>query len=78
MRDRGHLRMRVWERSAGITQACGTGACASAVAAHGRGLTDDTVAIELDGGVLTIALRDGHVFMTGPAALSYRGEVAFS
>jgi diaminopimelate epimerase len=78
VRDRGHLRMRVWERSAGITQACGTGACASAVAAHGRGLTDDTVAVALDGGVLTIALKDGHVFMTGPAALSYRGEVAFS
>jgi len=78
VRDRGHLRMRVWERSAGITQACGTGACASAVAAHRRGLTDDTVAVELDGGTLTIALKDGHVFMTGPTALAYRGEVAFS
>ena len=75
VRDRSHLRMRVWERGAGITQACGSGACAVAVAAHRRGLTGAKVEVELDGGRLTIELRDGHVFMTGPAALSFRGEI---
>lgn len=75
VRDRAHLRMRVWERGVGITSACGTGACASAAAAHRRGLTDDKVEVELDGGTLTIALHDGHVLMTGPATLAYKGEV---
>jgi diaminopimelate epimerase len=75
VRDRSHLRMLVWERGAGITQACGSGACAVAVAAHRRGLADAKVEVELDGGVLTIELRDGHVFMTGPAAHSFKGEV---
>ncbi len=77
VRDRGHLRMRVWERGAGITRACGTGTCAAAVAAHRRDLTDAKVAVELDGGVLTIELResDGHILMTGPSSLSFRGEV---
>jgi diaminopimelate epimerase len=65
----------VWERGAGITQACGSGACAAAVAAHRRGLADAKVEVELDGGVLTIELHDGHVFMTGPAALSFKGEI---
>jgi diaminopimelate epimerase len=77
VRDRGHLRMRVWERGAGITQACGSGACAAAVAAHRRDLVDAKVEVELDGGVLAIKLSksEGHVVMTGPAALSFRGEV---
>src|SRR6185312_14637655 len=75
VRDRGHIRMRVWERGVGITSACGTGACASAVAAHRRGLTDAKVAVELDGGTLTIELRDGHMLMTGPATLAFKGEV---
>ena len=75
VRDRSHLRMRVWERGAGITQACGSGACAAVVAAHRRGLADAKVDVELDGGVLQLELREGHVFMTGPAALSFRGEV---
>ena len=71
------LRMRVWERGVGITQACGTGACASAVAAHRRGLTGRDVAVELDGGTLNILWRetDDHVLMTGPVALSFTGEV---
>jgi diaminopimelate epimerase len=76
VRDRSHLRMRVWERGAGITLACGSGTCAVAAAAHRRGLTGETVEVELDGGVLTIALKNGRVLMTGPAALSYRGEIA--
>ena len=77
VRDRGHLRMRVWERGAGITSACGTGACASAVAAHRRGLTDRKVEVLLDGGALTIEWResDGHILMTGPATLSFKGDI---
>jgi diaminopimelate epimerase len=67
--------MRVWERGAGITQACGSGACAAVVAAHRRGLADAKVEVELDGGVLIIELREGHVFMTGPAVLSFKGEI---
>ncbi len=77
VRDRSHLRMRVWERGAGITSACGTGACASAVAAHRRGLTDRKVEVMLDGGALTIEWResDSHILMTGPATLSFKGDV---
>lgn len=77
VRDRGHLRMRVWERGTGVTSACGTGACASAAAAHRRGLADRRLEVALDGGTLSIELResDGHILMTGPAALSFRGEV---
>ncbi len=77
VRDRAHLRMRVWERSVGVTQACGSGACAAAVAAHRRDLVDAKVEVELDGGVLVLELRkgDGHVLMTGPAVLSFRGEI---
>ena len=74
--DRGHIRMRVWERGAGITQACGTGACASAVAAVRRGLTDRKVTVTLDGGDLQIEWRaDGHVIMTGPATLVFSGTL---
>ncbi len=68
------IRLRVWERGAGITRACGTGACAALVAAHRRGLTERRAAVELDGGTLDIAWReDGHVIMTGPAKLSFEG-----
>jgi diaminopimelate epimerase len=71
------LRMRVWERGAGITHACGTGACASAVAAQRRGLCGKKVDVLLDGGTLTIEWQGGDapVFMTGPSALSFRGEI---
>ncbi|HWD28734.1 MAG TPA: diaminopimelate epimerase [Rhizomicrobium sp.] len=71
------LRMRVWERGAGITQACGSGACAVAVAAHRRGLTGRKMDIVLDGGVLHLELResDDHILMTGPSTLAYRGEI---
>ena len=77
VKDRTHLRMRVWERGAGITSACGTGACAAAVAAHRRGLAERKVEVMLDGGALTIEWResDGHVLMTGPATLAFRGDV---
>ena len=68
------IRLRVWERGAGITRACGTGACAALVAAHRRGLTERRADVELDGGTLDIAWReDGHVIMAGPATLSFEG-----
>lgn len=70
------LRMRVWERSDGITRACGSGACAVAVAAHRRGLTGREVEVVLDGGLLRLEWRDdGHVLMTGPTAMVYRGTL---
>ena len=73
--DRTHLRMRVWERAAGITQACGSGACAVAVAGVRRGLSDRRVTVTLDGGSLVIEWReaDGHVLMTGPVATAFSG-----
>jgi diaminopimelate epimerase len=71
------LRMRVWERGAGITQACGTGACAALVAAYRRGLSPRAAEIVLDGGVLNIAWRaeDDHVLMTGPTSLAFTGDI---
>jgi len=72
--DTATLRLRVWERGAGLTQACGTGACAAAVAAHRRGLTGRQVRVRLDGGDLDIEwLANGHVAMTGPASISFTG-----
>ncbi len=72
--NRNSIRLRVWERSAGLTLACGTGACAAAVAAARRGLTERVVVMRLDGGVLNIDWRaDGRVMMTGPAAISFTG-----
>jgi diaminopimelate epimerase len=74
IRDCGSIRLSVWERGAGITPACGSGACAALVAAHRRGLAERRAAVELDGGTLDIAWReDGHVIMTGPATLSFEG-----
>lgn len=67
------LRMRVWERGAGITQACGSGACATAVAAHLRGLTGRQVVLDLDGGALEIDWRADGVWMTGPTAHVFDG-----
>lgn len=80
VQSRERVRMRVWERGAGITQACGTGACAVAVAAARRGLTERKVDVVLDGGTLQIEWResDGHILMTGPATLAYRGELDFA
>jgi diaminopimelate epimerase len=74
----GHLRMRVWERGVGITQACGTGACATLVAAVRRGLIEGRAGVvELDGGSLHIEWResDGRILMTGSATLAYRGTL---
>lgn len=70
------LRLRVWERGAGLTRACGSGACAAAVAAARRGLTGRRVEVTLDGGTLTIEwLENGHVEMTGPVATAFHGEL---
>jgi diaminopimelate epimerase len=71
---RDRIRLRVWERGAGLTRACGTGACAALVAAARRDLTDRAATLELDGGELFIEWReDGHVIMTGPAAVDFEG-----
>lgn len=75
----GNARMRVWERGSGITQACGTGACASAVAliAHGRAQKGDKIQIQMDGGTLTIEWNptDNHVYMTGNAVTVFEGSI---
>lgn len=67
------LRMRVWERGTGITLACGSGACATAVAAHLRGLTGRHVIVDLDGGPLEIDWREDGVWMTGATAHVFDG-----
>jgi diaminopimelate epimerase len=74
--DRANIRLRVWERSAGETLACGTGACAAVVSGIRRGLLDSPVRVETRGGTLTIAWHGGQspVFMTGPAATVFDGE----
>ena len=76
--DRQHIRMRVWERGSGITQACGTGACATAVAAALADLTDaDNCNVQMDGGSLHINWNPAtrHVLMTGTATLVFEGEI---
>ena len=75
--DRGHVNMRVWERGSGETLACGTGACATAVACILNGLTDDEVRVTLLGGDLLIRWdrEKDTVFMTGPAAEVFHGEI---
>ena len=74
----GAIRTRVWERGSGITMACGTGACATAVAAAITGRSSRESDIVMDGGTLHIewSEQDGHVYMTGPAAFAFEGEVA--
>ena len=69
--------MRVWERGVGVTQACGSGACASLVAAARRGLAERKAELILDGGSLDIEWREagGHVLMTGPVATSFSGTL---
>lgn len=73
----GIVRMRVWERGCGVTMACGTGSCATLIAAQKSGLCGAEAVIELDGGSLLIQHQeDEHVFMTGRATEIYRGEIA--
>lgn len=75
----GSLRMRVWERGSGITMACGTGACATAVAAALTHRTDRRAEVVMDGGRLGIEWRatDGHVYMTGGATKVFDGRIAY-
>ena len=73
--DRGRIRVRVWERGSGITLACGTGACAAAVASRLHGLVDDEVAVELPGGELTVIWPgEGDVILEGPVAHVFEGK----
>ena len=71
------IRMRVWERGSGITMACGTGACATAVAAAITGRSGRQSHIFMDGGILDIDWReaDGHVYLSGPAAIAFEGTI---
>jgi diaminopimelate epimerase len=71
------IRVRVWERGSGITMACGTGACAVAVAASKTGRADRTSRIIMDGGTLEVEWRDqdNHVYLTGPAEFVFEGEI---
>lgn len=72
--DRGHIRLRVWERGAGLTLACGTGACATAIGAMRRGLVERDVRVALPGGTLRIEWTEtGRIRMTGPATEAFRG-----
>ncbi|WP_324750142.1 diaminopimelate epimerase [Sphingomonas sp. LY54] len=72
----GAVRLRVWERGVGLTQACGTGACATAVAAIRRGLVESPVEVRLPGGTLTIAWAPGEqIRMSGPATHVFTGEI---
>jgi diaminopimelate epimerase len=73
------VKLRVWERGVGLTQACGTAACATGVAAARRGLMGRDVRIALPGGTLGIKWRetDGHILMTGPWSLDYEGVFDF-
>jgi len=76
VKSKNEIRLRVWERGAGQTQACGSAACAATVAAARRKLTDRKVRIVLDGGPLDIEWReDNHVLMTGPVELNFTGEL---
>lgn len=75
--DARHIRMRVWERGSGVTQACGTGACATAAAAIASGLCERKVEVEMDGGTLQLDwdASTGHILMTGPATKVFDGEI---
>lgn len=75
--NKNRIRMRVWERGSGETPACGTGACAAAVASNLKGLAGNSLNVVLDGGVLKIewSKKDNRVYMTGPAVEVYSGEV---
>lgn len=77
IKDKGNIKMRVWERGAGETLACGTGACASVIACVVNNLTNRNVIVELLGGKLKIEWNkeDNHVYMTGPAVTVFEGEI---
>jgi len=75
--SRDRIRYRVWERGAGVTKACGTGACAALVASHRRGLIDRKATVVMDGGELVVEWRDNnHVVMTGPVEVEFTGTLS--
>ena len=77
--DRSTIRLRVWERGVGVTRACGTGACATAIAAMKRGLVDRKVTVILPGGALEIEWdAEDRMLMSGPAEESFRGSFEWS
>ena len=75
--DRGHIRLRVFERGVGETPACGTGACAAVAVGRRHGLLDEDVRVALEGGTAMVSSpgRSGHVWLTGPAATVFSGSV---
>jgi diaminopimelate epimerase len=77
VRDRGRIRLRVWERGAGETLSCGTGACAAVVAGISRGLLESPVEVQTRGGTLTVSWTGGEnaVFMKGPAVTVFEGTL---
>lgn len=77
VQDRANIRMRVWERGSGVTMACGSAACASAVAVMRRGYTDRTVTVHMDGGDLIIEwnAENNRIYMTGPTAKVFEGSI---
>jgi diaminopimelate epimerase len=77
--DLNTIRLKVWERGAGLTLACGSGACATLVNANRRGLAQRRAKVIVDGGALEIEWRDdGHVLMAGPTAIAFSGEIVLS
>lgn len=78
IKDSEHIRMRVWERGSGITQACGTGACATAVAAAFTGQCKRETDIQMDGGTLHIHWDDRTLYMTGPATTVFEGSIEYN
>lgn len=76
VRSPARLRLVVWERGAGLTPACGSGACAAVVNAHRRGLTGRDCEVEMPGGLLQVSLReDAHVLLAGPTATVFTGRI---
>jgi diaminopimelate epimerase len=75
--DRGHLKLRVFERGVGETQACGTGACAAVAVGRRRGLLDSDVRVDLPGGTAWVSSNDaeGHLWLTGPATTVFTGSI---
>ncbi|MEW9093678.1 MAG: diaminopimelate epimerase [Clostridiaceae bacterium] len=73
--SRDRIKVKTWERGAGITLACGTGSCASVIAANKVGLVDSRVQVDLPGGVLFIEITSDGIMMTGPAEIIYKGEI---
>lgn len=71
--DRDHLELKVWERGVGVTQACGTGACAAAWAVHRTGMVNPEITVSMPGGSATVELTGSRIFLTGPA--TYVGSI---